>query len=133
MGEAITRAEAEERAECGAALLDADDVNWVFKPGVNTDTLIMSYAANCVLTQVYGNYATGLQVLGMTLETEDDIYTTEHDVVKNGFDLAHAEAHDDECNIDVSGRESYRVLTNAWRNLIVERQNRGLVPAQVSP
>lgn len=129
MGAVPTREEIKARVQRGAARLDEHDPNWALQ--VEPITVVMAYMSECVLGRYFGDYAEGLAKLGLTLDTPDGVYTTEHDTVQLGFDLAHSEAHGDECQLTDEGREAYRQLTDEWRFAIAERRNRGPVPALV--
>lgn len=126
MGNAPTLEVIRARAAAGAERMDQHDPNWAFK--VDPSTLVMTYYTECVLGRYFGSYFRGLRALGLTTEPEHDKYTSEHDAVKLGFDLAHAETRGE--NGEEGTDEAYRQLTDAWRVLVAERRQRPVFPIQ---
>lgn len=129
MGNAPTLEVIRARAEAGAERMDQHDPNWALN--VDPSSLVMMYYTECVLGRYFGDYFRGLRELGLTTEPEHDKYTSEHDVVKLGFDLAHAETRGENGEEGTDeGHEAYRQLTDAWRVLVAERRHRPVVPVQ---
>jgi|SRR5690242_9816815 len=124
MGQELTRAQADERAERGAERLDRADPNWAI--GISVTDVVMEYMDRCVLGKVYGHYRIGVLRLGLPDlgDLENDGLSLEHPLVTHGFDLSVVETYD-ENGFDTS---QYRVLTDAWRHQIHLRQVRGVVP-----
>lgn len=126
MSVSLTRQEMQTRVARGAARFDEHDPNWAFR--VNPDTVVMMYVKECVLGQYFGDFRRGLEELNLTLDTTSGEYTTEHDVVQLGFDLAHDEVCDENHEYTDDGNELYRLLTNLWRVAVSERRRRGVIP-----
>jgi hypothetical protein len=95
-------AEVAERAERGAALLDAREPGWAAR--IDLATFDIGSQCRCTLGQLYGNYGTGALVLlpaGHTAEY--------------GFMW---ESYDDEDAVD----SEIAALNDEWRRVIGQRQ-----------
>jgi hypothetical protein len=95
----MTRAEARQRVERGAALLDEKSPGWREK--VDPETLEMSSGCGCILGQVYGDYMGGL-----------------HRLASNWWEVADTRLGfmvDGESDNDIA---DYVILQNAWLELL---------------
>ena len=86
------------RVAKGVALLDGHDSQWVGK--VNLETLNLASGYDCVLGQVFGDYATGKEVFGLDMDESHDHGFTE------------------------TGDGSWGDLTDEWVRVIGVRQTR---------
>jgi len=120
MTETTTRLTVRERAEAGAALLNAKQLGLI-----DLDLLDMSNPEHCALGQPFGDYGRGVVILfdGESGPVED-MWAADHGFLSNMDAYGEMPADDEDYawdEFDRQRRAEYRELTATWREVIRER------------
>lgn len=106
----------EDRAQRGAALLDANEPGWADK--INLDTLDFFSEHTCAFAQIYGTFTTGRHIHGLNLD----------DARYLGLMCQDYKLVPDHAERKRAAEAEYAALHSAWLPLITARQT---APAQL--
>ncbi len=107
------------RVEKGMELLDAEaPEGWYGQ--IDTHALKLSDCSMCVLGQLWESFDNGVKALDLTNEDGEASYD---EVVTYGFDIADSDYDNSSAIGGNTATAGYDVLTKAWLDAILARQN----------